>query len=287
MGDSFLIAGYIKAESINEALQALDSNQPMARIYAGGTDLMQKTRATRKRKANDIVFIDIKGIAELKGIRREEDFLVIGPATTLDELMRSELVADHAPDLIKAAGFVGSKELRNRATVGGNIGTKSPAADMLVPLLALNARIEVCDLNGCQEVPVAEVIKGRLKGYGRRNLISAIKVPADKSCSTGYRRWARESMGRAYLTAMAVLEPVSADDFSVRIVVGGIGVWPETYDGKVSRSTLEDTESCMAFCRKMFQDQIGAAENDEAAYKQQLARVLVYEALDIALKGVK
>lgn len=282
-----MIAGYIKAESISEALMALDNNQPMARIFAGGTDLMQKTRATRQRKTNDIVFVDIKGIAELKGIRREGDSLIIGSATTLDELMRSELIAAYAPDLIKAAGYVGSLELRNRATIGGNMCTKNPAADMLVPLLALKARVEVCDINGCKEVPVAEVIDGRLKGYGRRMLITAIKIPVDESRLTGYRRWTRESMGRAYLTAMVVIKPAATGELSVSIVVGGAGVWPGSYDGAVSRSTLEDMESCMTFSKTIIEEQMGTAKNDDAAYKQQLARVLVYEALDIALKGVK
>lgn len=282
-----MIADYIKAENVSQALEALDDNQPMARVLAGGTDLMQKTRATRQKKTNDIVFVDIKGIEELKGIRREGDYLIIGPATTLDELMRSELIATHAPDLIQAAGYVGSMELRNRATVGGNICTKNPAADLLVPLMALGASVEVCDLNGRKEIALAEVIDGRLKGFGRRTLITAIKVPIIDTLVTGYRRWTRESMGRAYFTAMIVMQPAGKDNLAVRAVMGGAGVWPGSYAGTVSRETFENLESCMTFSKMIVQEKLGVADNDDAAYKVQLARVLIYEALEIALKGVK
>ncbi|MEN6324866.1 MAG: FAD binding domain-containing protein [Syntrophomonas sp.] len=280
-----MIADYIKAESVSQVLQALDSNQPMARILAGGTDLMQKTSATRRKKTNDIIFVDIKNIEELKGIRREGDCLIIGSAVTLDELMRHEAIAAYAPDLIKAAGYVGSMELRNRATVGGNICTKNPAADLLVPLLALKASIEVCELSGRKEIPVAEVIGGRLKGFGRRNLITSIKVPAVESYVTGYCRWSRESMGRAYLSVMAVMQSTGTDEFYLRIVVGGAGVWPKSFDGPVSRNTLENMESCRAFSKMIIQEQMGAVDNNDVAYKEHLARVLVYEVLNIALKG--
>lgn len=286
VGDS-LIADYIKAESVSQALQALDNNQPMARILAGGTDIMQKTRATRQKNTNDIVFVDIKGIQELKGIRREDDFLIIGPATTLDQLIRNELIAANTPELVQAAGYVGSMELRNRATVGGNICSKNPAADLLVPLIALEARVEVCDLGGRQEVPLSEIIEGRLKGFGRRRLITAIKIPMKQLLSTGYRRWTRESMGRPYITVMAVMQAAEKDKLTLKVVIGGAGLWPSSYDGIVSRETLGNMESCMTFCEVIVGDKLSVADNDDTAYKVQLARVLVYEALDIALKGVK
>ena len=59
-----MIAGYIKVENLDQALQALDQNQPAARILAGGTDIMQKTRAIRRNKTNDLVFVDIKDLKE-------------------------------------------------------------------------------------------------------------------------------------------------------------------------------------------------------------------------------
>jgi CO/xanthine dehydrogenase FAD-binding subunit len=282
-----LIAGYIKAENVSQALEALDSSQPMARILAGGTDLMQKTRATRQKKNNDIVFVDIKAIEELKGIRREGDDLIIGPAVTLDELMHHEMIAAYAPDLIKASGYVGSMELRNRATVGGNICTKNPAADLLVPLLALNARIEVADLNGRREMELAEVIDGRFKGFGRRTIITAIKVPAAETLITGYRRWTQKSMGRSYLTAMVVIQPAETGKLAVKIVMGGAGLWPGSFTEIVSPDTVKNIEKRKTFCQTLVQDKLGAAANDDTAYRKQLAWVLIYEALEIALKGVK
>lgn len=276
-----MIANYIKAENLGQALQALDQNQPMARVLAGGTDIMQKTRAIRRKKSNDIVFVDIKAIEEFKGIRREDNNLIIGSATTLDELIRNEMIAAEAPDLVLAARYVGSLELRNRATVGGNICTKNPAADLLVPLIALGASIEICDLSGRKEIMLEELLDGKLKGFGRRVLITAIKVPVGQSCSTGYRRWTRESMGRAYLSVMVNMK-LSTDTYQLKVVIAGASLWPRSFDVAISTSKDDRT----ALIRQVVLEKLGSADNDSDAYRVQLTQVLLDEALDIAIKGV-
>lgn len=280
-----MIAGYIKVENLDQALQALDQNQPVARILAGGTDIMQKTRAIRRNKTNDLVFVDIKDIKEFKSISREDDNLLIGPAVTLDELIRSEIIADAAPDLILAAGYVGSPELRNRATVGGNICSKNPAADLLVPLAALDASIEVCDITGRRDVPVAEIIGDRLKGFGRRMVISKIKVPTGQSLATGYRRWTRETMGRAYLTVMVnIKDTTDTDEYQLKVVIAGAGMWPRSFEEVLSISKLLSGNERTDLIKQIVQEKLGSADPD--AYRMQLTRVLLDEALDIAVKGV-
>lgn len=281
-----MIADYIKAENVIQALEALDSNQPMARILAGGTDIMQKTRAIRRKQANDIVFVDIKAIAELKGIRQEGDCLIIGPATTLEELIHNDMIAAQAPDLIQAAGYVGSLELRNRATVGGNICTKNPAADLLVPLLALGARVEVCDLNGRKEISLADLLRDGLRGFGRRTMITAVKIPSGQKAVTGYRRWTKASMGRAYLSVIVSLQP-QADSCQLKVIMGGASLWPRSFDKVTSRESLLPGEERDTLVGQVVQEILGVADNDADAYRWQLARVLTDEALDIATKGVK
>lgn len=282
-----MIAGYIKAENVGQALQALADNQPWGRVLAGGTDIIQKNRGTRHNKANPMVFVDIKQIEELKGIRMEEDFLVIGANTTLYELINNQMVAQEVPALIEAAEYVGSLELRNRATVGGNICTKNPSADMLVPLLAMDAQVEICDLEGKKLVPLKEIVSTALKGFGRRLLITAIKVPIDHSRVGGYRRWTRESMGRAYLSVMVILDKAlkAESDYQLKVVLGGASLWPCSFEVLVPAEKMANNKECLLLLRQIVQEKMGAVDKD--AYRLQLAPVLIYEALDIAIKGVK
>lgn len=279
-----MIADYFKAQSVSEALQALEKNQPWGRIIAGGTDILQKTRATRHKRANPMVFIDIKRINELKGIHPVNDWLAIGPATTLDELIKNDLIQAHVPVLAQAASHVGSMEIRNRATVGGNIGTKSANADLLVPLIGLGARVEVTDLNGRREMPITELLAEGLEGLGRRLLITAIRVPAKQPVACGYQRWSKETMGRAYLGTMVSLEANDPGMYRVRVVFGGTGLWPRLFEADVP---AEQVFNGGALIERVVEEKLGASRREDDFYRRQLLPVLIGEALDIAIKEGK
>ena len=108
-------------------------------VFSGGTDLM----VVRHELSQDAVIIDISGIAELKGIDKKEDKIFIGSCTTLNELLYSHQIQNDIPILIKAIETMASEQIRNRATIGGNIGNASPAGDTITPLVVLEATIEI------------------------------------------------------------------------------------------------------------------------------------------------
>lgn len=120
----------------------------------------------------------LRHVPELRGWRVEGDDVVLGAATTYTELMEPSLAAK-VPALAEAARTVGSPQIRNTGTIGGNLATASPAGDTLPALFALDARIDVAATSGTRTVPVAEMVTGpKRNGLAPGELVTAVRVPA-------------------------------------------------------------------------------------------------------------
>ena len=120
------------------ALLADASGSPW-RPLAGGTDLMVQMTGEIGEPPERI--LDIWGLDELRGIRVENDAVVIGALTTYTEIRRSPVVADHVPALVEASATIGAAQIQNRGTIGGNVINASPAGDTLPVLLATGAEM--------------------------------------------------------------------------------------------------------------------------------------------------
>jgi CO/xanthine dehydrogenase FAD-binding subunit len=134
----------------------LTAAQPGALPIQGGTDLMVALNFDRARPE---AIIDLNGVAELRGWSCENGSLRLGSGVTYSELMHGEL-AGRLPALAEASRTVGSPQIRNRGTIGGNLGTSSPAGDALPPLTVAGAEIECASVRGVRRVPVLEFITG-------------------------------------------------------------------------------------------------------------------------------
>jgi CO/xanthine dehydrogenase FAD-binding subunit len=132
---------YFSPQSLSEACNLLAEMGDGARLLAGGTDVLVELRKVSSRSPMSIV--DISRIGELKGIKEESDSITIGPLTTHDEVFRSEIIARNAPILRMAVSQIGSPQIRNRGTIGGNIMNAAACADSVPPLIALNARLRL------------------------------------------------------------------------------------------------------------------------------------------------
>jgi CO/xanthine dehydrogenase FAD-binding subunit len=150
-------------QSLEEALR-LRADLPGARPIAGGTDLMVALNADRERPD---ALIDLGRVPELRGWHAEGDELVLGAGLTYTEASEGE-VAAALPALAAASRTVGSPQIRNRGTLGGNLGTASPAGDSLPPLLIEDARIELASTHGVRTLPLAEFLTGP-----KRNALAA------------------------------------------------------------------------------------------------------------------
>jgi CO/xanthine dehydrogenase FAD-binding subunit len=137
-----MIRKYFQPDTLIKALQ-LRKDHESSSLLAGGTDLVVALRGDRGPKGS---IIDLSKVRELKGIESTGDRIKIGPMTSFTEIADSELLRETAVMLCEAAESVGSPQIRNRGTIGGNICNASAAGDGMTPLLCLDAEVELQSL---------------------------------------------------------------------------------------------------------------------------------------------
>ena len=131
-----MIKDHLFPKTIKEALVLLKEHRGKARLIAGGTDLIADMR---KKEFDFEVLVDIEKIKKLRSIRDEGRKIFIGSGVTFAELEENEFIKTHAQVLSQAASLMGSPQVRNRGTIGGNIVSAQPAADGALALFALDA----------------------------------------------------------------------------------------------------------------------------------------------------
>lgn len=173
--------GYTEPRTLQEA-SALLLEHEGAVVFAGGTDLMV---ALRRKKSENAFLVNIKHIPGLSGIRRNADgSFDIGALTTVSELEYLDIPELGA--LTAASAGLGSRSVRNRATIGGNVGRASPASDLASPLIVLEAVAAVHGPDGTRSVPLSRLFLGPGKSDLRPGeILTAIHIPAQN----GSRGW--------------------------------------------------------------------------------------------------
>jgi CO/xanthine dehydrogenase FAD-binding subunit len=176
--------------TLEEALQ-LKAQQPDARFVQGGTDVLVELNFDRSRPP---ALINLNEVAELRGVARDDGALVLGSGLTYAEAMRG-LVAEELPALAEASRTVGSPQIRNRGTIGGNLGTASPAGDALPPLLAEGAEVELRSVRGGRRLPLSEFLVGvKQTALAPDEIITAIRVRPTGAAQTFMKVGPRNAM---------------------------------------------------------------------------------------------
>jgi CO/xanthine dehydrogenase FAD-binding subunit len=161
----------LQPDSRREALEMKAAN-PHARPIAGGTDLMVELNFDRSRPD---AILDLTRVAELTEWGPEDGRLRIGAGVTYARLIAE--LGDRLPGLAIASRTIGSPQIRNRGTVGGNLGTASPAGDALPPLYAADAEVELESARGTRRMPIADFITGpKRNALADDELIAAVLV---------------------------------------------------------------------------------------------------------------
>lgn len=170
---------YARPESLNEALALLDEYGPAAAILAGGTDVVVRLRTGRVLPA---IVIDLKRVPALHAdILETGTCLRVGARTVMADLVADERVRSRFPALAEAAHEVGSIQIRNRATLAGNICNASPAADTAPPLLVYGAVVNLVNATGTRSIPLAHFFKGPGRtAMERGELVESIDLPFAK-----------------------------------------------------------------------------------------------------------
>jgi CO/xanthine dehydrogenase FAD-binding subunit len=150
------VPGYARPETVEELLAVLADEGPRARIVAGGTDLWLAARAGLALPT----LVNVFRIPDMRRIVRRDGFLEVGATATVADLLQSNDVLESAPLLRAAADRFASPLVRSRATVGGNLCNASPAADLSLALLALDADVRIESRSGARTLPVADFVLG-------------------------------------------------------------------------------------------------------------------------------
>jgi CO/xanthine dehydrogenase FAD-binding subunit len=160
-------------QSLGEALGLL-AEDPDAQVLAGGTDFMVEVNYGHRQPST---VVSLRRVDEIRGWHREGDTLVLGAGLRYAEMMTSDL-AELAPALAQAARTVGSPQIRNTGTLGGNVATASPAGDTLPVLAALDAMVTVASSDGERSVPLDELVVGvKQTTVEPHELITAVRIP--------------------------------------------------------------------------------------------------------------
>jgi CO/xanthine dehydrogenase FAD-binding subunit len=177
-------------QTLDEALRA-KAEHPEAWPIQGGTDVMVALNFDRGRPG---VLLNLNEVAELRGFTRENGTLRLGSGLTYAEIEHGEL-KDVLPALAEASRTVGSPQIRNRGTIGGNLGTSSPAGDALPPLLVEDAEVECMSVRGMRRIPLGEFVTGvKRNALERDELITAVWLTPSNAPQTFMKIGPRNAM---------------------------------------------------------------------------------------------
>lgn len=166
---------YVKASTVEEAVSLLQRAGSDGLLLAGGTDIMPAMNRVPPARGTTVIYLG--GLEELKGIRETGGALQIGALTTDAQLAADPLVRTWAGALAQAAAASAGPQVRNRATIGGNIGTASPSGDLITALLALGATVQVTGQDGISERKLEDVVVGVKRTDLAGQIILSVRIP--------------------------------------------------------------------------------------------------------------
>jgi len=241
---------YLRPHTVEEALEGLTSSPGTACPIAGGTDLLLDLKQGHRPPVHTLV--DLTTIPELTALEIRADTLFIGAAVPLSHMVSSELVQQQAQALGEAGQLVGGPQVRNTATLGGNVVHALPAADGTIALMVLQAQAEIADLQGRRMVAVADLFLGPGKSLvnPQREILVGFHLPLRKAHqASAFRRIMRaQGISLPILNVSVWLERKSERIQAVRIAVGPGG--PTPWRGTAAEDSLRDKpftpETCAA-----------------------------------------
>lgn len=214
--------------TVKEAVEALAADPGLTRFVAGGTDLLLDLQQGRHLPVNTL--IDITAIPELRVLEVCDNRLYIGAGVPLNRLVAFPALRERAQALYEACGLIGGPQVRNTATLGGNVAHALPAADGTIALTALGAEAEVAGPEGVRRVPLGELFlgPGRSALEGRRELLVGFWLPLDRpGQASAFRRIMRpQGVAIAILNMAAWVERDGDCIADVRLAAGPSGPTP-------------------------------------------------------------
>ncbi|HHX77692.1 MAG TPA: xanthine dehydrogenase family protein subunit M [Firmicutes bacterium] len=282
---------YFKPASVAEAVELSGKLAGNCAFMAGGTDVLVKLRSRSVTFDN---IISLKEITDLSYIRLEEEELLVGAMTTLRELESSSIIKERFTVLHDAVKQIGSVQVRNVGTLGGNICSSLPSADSAAPLLALEARVRITGPEGDREVALKDFFTGPGKNVLKpAEIVKEITIPVPpRSAAAAYIKLGRRKAMEIPLLGAAVYLDLEAEDIckEARIALTTMAPTPirvpraeaVLVGGKVDKNSLRiageqaNLDACPRSSRRCSEE-----------YRRKVLPVLVRRAGTIALKRSK
>ncbi len=278
--------------SVKEALEILQANRGKARIIAGGTDLIIDLKEGAKQVE---CLVDISRLKELGSIERDGDIIKVGALVTHSQVATSELIRERAPMLAEAASLLGSPQIRNRGTLAGNVINAQPAADTAVPLVALEAQVEIVGPNGSRRVPIEKMYRdlGVSHVDSTREIVTAIYFEGlrDNQGSAFVRLAQRKALALPMLN-VAVIATVQDSRFQdVRIAIAPVAPMPlRSRKAEAALFGKSVSPEAIEAAAEIAEDEAqprDSALRGSAEYRKEMVRVLVRRAIEQAVQKIK
>lgn len=286
---------YHTPHSVDEAVNLLSQYAGQARIVAGGTDLLVDARAEIHPPHEAL--IDITHIPELLHIREDGDMIYIGAGVTHTSIVKSQVITPGATCLVESCGVVGGPQVRNVATLGGNVAHALPAGDGTTSLVALDAEVEVFYQGQRQWLPICDVFLGpgrSLLETGRDLLLSFRFRRTGQGEATAFKRIMRPQGVALPIMGCAVwvkLDTTSTRYEAARISIAPIGPKPmrssEVEAALIGKAANGDTiETVAAFAQTVLHPRT-SKYRATADYRSEMIRVLLRRTLTLATERAR
>lgn len=284
---------FLSAQTIEEALDCLNQGRRV-RVLAGGTDILVNLHKASPRLEPFERLLDISHISELNFINQVNHSIEIGTSVTHSELMSEPLIHHYFSVLAQAAQSIGSTQIRNRGTIGGNIVNASPAADLLPPLIALRSDVECTSKNRKRILPLEEFLNGPYQTKLLSNeLLTKIRIPLlGEDYYTNFQKIGRRKAVSIARLSLALVVRIDKHGIfrDTRIVPGSATPYPQSFpetekavDGK-SMDSINGEEISRIIADEMISI---TGERWSTAYKRPTLGVLMKRTLERVMQEAK
>lgn len=279
---------YYTPATLKEALLTLGKEAPNIKVLAGGTDLVV---ALRENRISASSILDISGIRELNFVTEEESRIRIGPLVTHAEVENRPLFLRFAPVLAQACATVGSQQIRNRGTLGGNIANASPAGDSIPALIAMAAEVKIEKTDSQRKVPLEDFFLGPGRSILKpEEMVTSITFPKMSEYERGFflKLGQRKALAISKVSVAARFTLKKGRLSDVRIALGSVA--PRVIRAQRAESILEGSRLSLETIEKA----AGAILDDaspiddirsSALYRRKMVGRLLFKGLSELLRA--
>lgn len=210
----------------DELIELLKIKDENTYFIAGGTDIIIKIK---NKKLTDYNIIDLTKMREFAKIEENDSMISVGSIVTMTELIESEIIKKYFHSIYQSAYHLGSEQIRNLATIGGNLANASQSADVLLALYSLNAKIKILNSLGKEKIiPISELILGREKtSLSNDEVIESIILEKKDNQITGFCKiGSRKAVTISKISCAANLIKDEDKISSATVFLGAVGVVP-------------------------------------------------------------